>query len=282
MKTNNILVLLTVALALLPAVNAQVTIESFDLSPQTVSPGEELNLHLSVENVGDENLKNVIVTLDLATQPFIPVGSSNEKVIGEIDDHDSEKINFRLRALPDAEPSLYKIPITLTHGDVSKTSLIGVEVKAVPSLDIIMDESEVLKVHDNGKVTIKFVNDGLTQIKFLKVTLVESPLYQIISPGSIYIGEVDVGDFQTEEFTIVANIDDPILTLNLEYRDANNNQFSSTKLVPLQVYSEEEAQQLGLNQNKSSKSFLLIAVVIVLAGFIIYRRIKRKRKQHEI
>lgn len=281
-SVKSILVLLVILAALLPIANAQVAVKSFELNPQTVSPGDELSLYISVENVGDDDLENVMVSLDLTQVPFAPVESSNEKVIDKINDHDSERANFRLRALPDAEPALYKIPVVLSHDDVSKTSVIGVEVKAAPSLDLILDESELVKVNDQGKVTIKFVNNGLTQVKFLKATLAPSPLYKIISPDTMYIGDVDVGDFQTEDFTIIANIDDPILTFNLEYRDANNNEFTSSQLVPLKVYTEEEAKQLGLVQNKSSSSLLIIALIAIIAGFFIYRRIRRKRRQHEI
>ena len=57
-------------------------------------------------------------------------------------------------------------------------------------------------MNDKGTVTLKFVNSGLTQIKFLKVTLQDGLSYEILSPKSLYIGEVDIDDFEISKFSI--------------------------------------------------------------------------------
>src|SRR3989338_7216093 len=220
-----LLTMLLLAMMVIPQVSAQVAISSFTVNPRTVAPGGETSIDLTLENVGDLDIENVIVTLDLSNVPFVPVGSSNEKIIEEIDDGDQERVTFRVKALSTAEPSTYKIPVMVSYDGASKTSLISVEVTAEAHLDLLLDKSELVKVNDNGKVTLKFVNDGLSQIKNLKVTLQDSLLYQINSPSTVFIGEVDVGDFETEEFIIIAQSEDPILAVDLEYRDAANNFF---------------------------------------------------------
>ena len=268
--------LLLLALLVFPMVNAQVAVSSFTLHPQTILPGSETNIEVTLENVGDEDIKNILVTLDLSNLPFVPVSASNEKIIEEINDGRQEEVTFRLKALSIAEPSIYQIPVVLSYEGVSRTSLISIEVVANAHLDLLLEKSELVKVKDNGKVTLKFVNDGLAQVKNLKVTLKESPLYQITSPSTLYIGEVDVGDFETEEFSLIPQTEDPILTVELEYRDAANNLFRESKLIKISVYTEEEAKQLGLV--KSNSLILPIVVVLfVIAGIIIYRR-RKKRK----
>src|SRR3989344_4950611 len=268
--------ILLVAMMVILLVNAQVAVSSFTLHPQKVLPGSETSIDLTLENVGDVDIENVVVTLDLSTVPFVPVGSSNEKIIEEIDDGDQERVTFRVKALSTAEPSTYKIPVMVSYDGASKTSLISLEVTATAHLDLLLEKSELVKVNDNGKVTLKFVNDGLAQVKNLKVTLQDSLLYQINSPSTVFIGEVDVGDFETEEFIIIAQSEDPILAVDLEYRDAANNFFRESKLIKIPVYTAEEAKQLGLVKG-NSLVWPIVGVVVLLAAIVIYRRRKKKK-----
>src|SRR3989344_1521724 len=268
--------ILLLAVMIIPMVSAQVAVSSFKLSPQKVLPGSETSIELALENVADEDIENIIITLDLSQVPFVPVGSSNEKIIDEINDHDEERVDFRIKALSTAEPSIYKIPVVISYAGASKTSIISVEVTANAHLDLLLEKSELVKVNDNGKVTLKFVNDGLAQIKNLKITLHESSLYEVTSPSTLYIGDVDIGDFETEEFSIIAKAEDPILAIDLEYRDAANTLFTESKLIKIPVYSQEEAKELGLVQG-NSLLWPIVIVVLLIVAFFIYRRRKKKK-----
>ena len=116
-------------------------------------------------------------------------------------------------------------------------------------------------------------------IKNLKIQLRESPAYRMTSPGTLYVGEVDIGDFETEEFTLVAIREDPTIILDVEYRDSTNTLYTEAKLFTLPVYSKEEAEQLGLVE-KNSLMLPAIGIIIVLGVVLIYRR--RKRKNHAL
>lgn len=200
------LTIILLTLILIPLVNAQIAIKSFASSPDKVAPGDQAQLTIILENVGDENIKNILVQLDLSQVPFAPLSSSTEQVIDEIDNDDQRVIHFDLVALPSADSQIYKIPVKISYDNVSKDSLISLEVSANPKVDLILDSTDIVKVNDQGKVTLKFINNGLTQIKFLKVDLQSSPAYDIISPYSVHIGSVDVDDFQTADYTIIPRI----------------------------------------------------------------------------
>ncbi len=269
------LIVFLIFLLTLQIVSAQVTIESFFANPDKVLPGGTLKLRITLENVGEEKIKNIIVKLDLSQIPFAPLSSSTEQVIDEIRKDDRESVNFALVALPNAESQIYKVPVEIIYNETKKTSLISLEVNAKANLDLILDTTDIIKVNDLGKVSLKFVNKGLAQIKFLKVTLQEDPGYEILSASSIYIGEVDVDDFESEEFTIIPKTKNPQLKFNLEYRDINNNEFTENKAVSLNVYTEEEARQLGLTNSNINWIFLAL-IVLVLVLFFVHRR----RKKH--
>jgi len=277
--TTKIAVLFILAAFFFPLASAQVAIDSFIVSPEKVIPGNEAVIEITIENVGSDDIKNVLAVLDLKGLPFVPIESSNEKVIRKIYDRDDEIIFFKIRILPMAEPAVYTIPVTISYDDVSKISLISIEVAASAHLDVLLQKSEIVKVNDQGKVTIKMVNDGLTSIKNLKIQLRESPAYRMTSPGTLYVGEVDIGDFETEEFTLVAIREDPTIILDVEYRDSTNTLYTEAKLFTLPVYSKEEAEQLGLVE-KNSLMLPAIGIIIVLGVVLIYRR--RKRKNHAL
>src|SRR3989344_2603544 len=168
------LMLLALVLLAIPLVSAQVAVQSFSASPEKVLPGDHVELKITLENVGNDDVRDVLVALDLSQVPFAPLRSSSEKIIDRIRDGDEETVLFELVALPDASSQIYKIPVRISYNETSKSSLISLEVSAEAKLDVIMDDSEIIKVNDQGAVTLKFINNGLTQIKFLKVTLQDS------------------------------------------------------------------------------------------------------------
>ena len=270
------LILFMLVLLVLPIVSAQIAIQSFSADPEKVSPGNQVELSVTLENVGNDDIYDVLVSLDLSQVPFAPLRSSSEKIIDRIRDDDEETVRFDLVVLPDASPQIYKILIKISYNDTIKTSLISLEVTAIAKLDLILEESELVKVNDKGTVTLKFVNSGLTQIKFLKVTLQDGLSYEILSPKSLYIGEVDIDDFETEEFLIISKIKNPRLAINLEYTDSNNNEFKETKYLDLNVYSLEEAKQLGLIKTNFTGIWITFIMLVVLV-IILYRIFRRKK-----
>ncbi len=262
---------------LLPLAAAQIGVESITTNPETVSPGEEIELVLNLKNMGDDDMENVAVSLNLVNVPFAPLGSASEKVIRKISDGDRKSVTFTLLAAPDAEPRVYKIPLVISSGVNSQTSLVSIEISASAKLDVLLEQMNVVTVGSQGKVFLQFVNNGLAQVRLLKVTLRESPAYEILSPRSVYIGEVDVADFETAEFTIIPTTGDPILALALEYQDARNQQLSEVKLLKLDVYSEEEAATLGLQQDSSGRTITFISVLAgIILIFILRKMWKRK------
>ncbi|MBI1968539.1 hypothetical protein HYS49_01375 [Candidatus Woesearchaeota archaeon] len=269
--------LLALLAMMLPAVTAQIAIGSFAATPKTMLPGNAAVLTLTVENGGDEDIENVAVALDLTQVPFAPVDSSTEKIIAEIDEDGRETLSFTIKALPDAKPGTYKIPVTISHDGTSKTSLLGIEVKAPARLEAFLEKSELLMVQESGEVTIKIVNSGLSPVTFLKVTLLESPAYDILSPAQRYIGDVDIGDFETEEFMLLAKAEDPILALELEYRNAQNQRFTASALLEVPVYSAEEAQRLGLVK-KNALLPVIVSIIMLVGAVLVYKKLRKMKK----
>ena len=265
---------------LIPVVQAQIAIEYVSSQPQKVLPGGEVVLNIEILNVGSARVNNILVSLDLTQLPFVPVDSSTEKIIERIRDDDSKVVSFRLRALPTATPEIYKIPVTLSYEGLKQTSLLSQEIAASAQLEVLLDNSDLVSIGTLGKVNLKFVNNGLIPITFLTATLRESPAYEIVSAKSVYIGDVGIADFETEEFRLISKMKNPILVIDLQYRDQTNKEYSATALVPLNVYTQAEAEQLGLLKSTNPLWIIIVLIIVALLAFYLLKRRHKKKDDH--
>ena len=270
------LMLLFMLLLVTNLVSAQIGVQEVFSQPNKVAPGEKLTIRIMLENFGEDEVSNVAVKLDLTDLPFAPVGSSTEQVTGKIEEDERKQLVFNLIALPEAEPRIYKIPLKITYNNTVKESLISINVESKPELDLVLESSELVKVNDNGKIILKLINLGLSDIKSLRLTLIQVQGYEILSSNTVYISDIDVEDFETAEFTLIARERNPRLLFNINYKDVNNNEYAENKELALNVYTVEEAKQLGLVQNNIFLSILIPIITIVIIYFI-YRKL-RKRK----
>lgn len=273
MKTQ--LFILFFLLTLLSTVSAQIAIDSF--SADSVQPGEELELKMTLENVGDEDIQNILVSIDLTDLPFAPRESSSEQIIEEIEEDEQESLSFQLQALSTAQANIYNIPVTISYENTTKDSVVSIEVYTEASIEVLVENQEILMQNEQGKVTVKIINTGLTQIQFVQLSLKESSDYEILSSSTAYIGDIDSADFETEDFTIIPLKKNTELEIEVEYRDAKNEIFTENQEIALTIYTEEQAQELGLTEPSHSLTWTLILFAVVIIIIVLWRR-KRKKK----
>jgi len=253
--------------------------------PSQIVPGKDARLKIKLQNLADSPIKNIKVKLDLAGIPFVPVGITNEKEIIKLNSKEKYLLNFNLTAESGAESNIYKVPVLIGYSDqlgtkYTKNNTIGLIIGEEPKLSVVIDSSEVYTKGDTGDVVIKFVNKGLTDLKFLDVKLGECSDYKLISVDNVYVGNIDSDDYETVDFklhiqTSKLKVSLPLL---LEYRDANNNEYKEEISLTLDLYSKSEAKKLGLK--KGSKGIgIFIVITIVIIGLFVYRRWKKRKRQ---
>lgn len=268
--------------------DATLSIEEIKVEPEVVSPGESFKANIKVKNLADSFLKDITVKLDLSstTLPFSPLQSATEKRIKQLGAGLVSDVSYDLIAEPDAESGVYKIPISMTFSDnlgnsYTKSDLLGVIIGTVPEISYYVESTTVNTRGSGGKVSIKFVNKGLGNIKFLNVVLKQSDSYTILSPEEVYIGNIDSDDYETAEFDIFVkskSVKELILPLEVTYKDANNRDYSETAEVTLKLYGESEAVSLGIKE-KNSTVGIVISILVVVIGVIVYIMVRRARKK---
>lgn len=279
---KKIILLLLAMLFTSSAYANSITISSVTSRPSTIEPGGRIDISVSLDNQGDRDIMDISVSLDLSSSnlPFIPIGSAAKKVIKEIEEDESGRIEFTLMSSPDAKPDTYKIPIIVSYknGDetVEEKSVIGLIIEAVPLLEAAVEESEIFKVGQAGEVTVRFVNKGLGDVKFLSAELEKSADYNILSVNTIYVGNIEPDDFETASFKLVFKRRVGQLPLRVEYKDNKNKLFEQTFNLNFPIYSEQEAIELGLESKSRAGIYIGIAAAVIL--FFLYRRYRKKKR----
>lgn len=281
---NCILIILGMILLINLQFAYAITIDSVYSSPDEVIPGQNIDISLNIENTLEDDVKDIDIILDLSKFPFAPSDSGSEKNIQGLDEGEDELIKFKLICLPEAISGIYKIPVKLNYKiekgnqttSYSKEILISIKVGSKPELKVFLESSDILIKKQKGVITLKVINSGLTDIKFLYASL--EPLVGIsaLSEKSQYIGDLDSNDFDSVEYSLQIN-DVASSTLNLpitlKYKDSTNKEYSETQYVQLKTYSKDEASKLGLI--KKQKNFLLILGAFLLLIILLRKKLKK-------
>jgi len=285
MLVATFLLILSAAQISMPGADA-LTISSVDVSPEQIIPGGTAEITLNLENNFDRTLSDIEVYLDFSSEkvPIAPYGSGAEMSIEEIKSDKSKTLIFSVIALSDAKPGVYKIPVMIKYTDngteVKKSSLISLSINSNPMLYITAEDSILIKGQGNT-LSIKIVNNGLSDVKLLTIKLNEVIGINMLSQSEVYIGELSSDNFDSAEFKIFVSENAPGLLnmpVELRYRDAANNELKETKNLEINAYSKEEAISLGLIKRNNSLGIAITIAVLVIA-FIIYGRIRKKRRQ---
>ena len=262
------------------------TLRSVSTSPNEIEPGKTVDVLIGLKNDGDNDLTDVSISLDLTNVPFAPSDSSSEIGFDEILSGKTKEASFNLIALNNANSGIYKIPVNIKYTEdvtdaqqKTKTGLISVTINSKPIIDVQTTDS-LLITGQEGKINVKVVNKGLSDIKFLEVELGSSTYYSLTSSNKVYIGDLDSNDFDTAEFNVffktgsTTNLNIPV---KITYKDIFNKEFTEDFSVPVKVYSQKDAISLELIKKSNTTTYVVIIVILIIV-YIIYRRIKKRRK----
>ena len=264
-----------------------VSLERFSTTPDSTAPGEKLILRMDLKNYATSLIKNIKIAMNLDNvgtdvMPFSPIGSTNEKVFSILQPQQTLPVEFNLLVDPDAASKIYKVPVTITYSDnlnknYSKRVTITLMIGDEPDTSVYIDTTNIYSAGANGDVTVKIVNKGVTDIKFLNINLAKQEGYKVLSPTNVYIGNIDSDDYETVDFKIAVDADAKekvILPLLMEFKDANNRNYKKTINLDLPLYTSSEAKALGLVQGGGGMIFvvLIIVVVVLFIGYRIWRR----------
>ena len=257
---------------------ATLNIKNVKTDPLMIAPGEKSKLLVTVENMADSSMKDITITLNLDNLDIAPSGEIPQQKLRRINAGAISDIIFNIVALPTAEAGIYKVPISISYTDelgkaYSESSIISIEVGAKPDFYVLADSTTINTAQKTGTVSVRIVNRGIANLRYVDVELLESKDYKILSPSKFYIGEVSSDDYETADFKISAATNkDFVLPLKISYKDASNNVYSEQIDVSFKMLSSSEAGGKG-------SSWFVPVLLLVIAGYVGYRFYKKRKKK---
>lgn len=243
----------------------------------TLYPGEESSLRISLYNEFDYDIEEISFVLDFTNTPFTTIGSS-EKSLDEIKDDESGIVSFIIKASNSAKPGDYNVPYTLTYKNltVPKKGTIGILVGGKTELEFLPSVENPV-IGEKGKLSLNIINKGSGDARFVTVKI--SPEgYTLLSDKEIYIGTIPSDESETADFDVVFDREKIKLNAEVEYTDLENKKSTESISLPITVYSKEKALELGLITKSNTKLYIILIIGILIIWFI-WRKIKKKRKQ---
>ena len=244
--------------------------------------GGQTNLNIELKNDLNEDVEDVSFNLVLANMPFISIGSS-EKSFDEFKEDKTKSFTINIKSSQNIQPGDYNIPYSLSYADkdgklFQKTGSIGIIVKAKTELDFAV-ETENSVIGEKGKISLKIINDGFGDIKFVNVKITPKG-FSIIGSNSDYIGTVSSDDFEIASFDIVFNDKNSVLDAIVEYKDFDNKDQIQNIQIPIKVYTKKEAIDLGIIE-KNNTFFYAIGIILVIILFIFYRVLRKRSRKNK-
>jgi hypothetical protein len=242
--------------------SAQLVITSYASTVDPLQPGEQFQLGVTVQNMGNTSAKNVTMiigggssgTSSGTPQPggvsggsgeftnFAPVGSSNIQSLGDIPAGGGLQVLQNLVVNVSTNPGAYPMKITFSYVNakgevVNDDQVITLLVYSLPNLDVsFYSPPQPFFMGQPGALPIQIVNLGKRSMVLgnMKIEAKDGT----IDPASTLVGSLDPGGYFTFDSTLIPDVTGPMeLTVTIEYTDDFNQPRTITR--PLNVTVEE-------------------------------------------
>lgn len=248
-------------------------------STDSLKPGSEGVITATIENDLPYDIKRVSMAINLQNTPFTSVGTTVDTV-SEIEEDKKKSFGFRIKASPSTKPGNYQIPFTINYYD-NKDSLqtlvgaFGVSVIAEPELSYSISQENPV-IGSKGRVTLKIINQGLADAKFVSVKV--SPVgFTLLSESHQYLGTINSDDFETASFDIILNKPTASLNAIIEYTDFENKKQLKNVVIPMTSYTPEKALELGIIKRDYTLYYIILALFFILV-FFVWRALRKRRR----
>lgn len=273
-------------------------IEIVGASETDAAPGQDLELDLTVRNIGSSIAKDVLIGLEedrtvttsgvVVEREFSSLGASFT-FLDSIAPGKEKIARISLVINPEAEQKTYMIPIKLKYKDANLTSYtqtayIGLKVGQEPELDAVISEvAPVAFPGGTSQITIDLFNVGIGTAKYVVAELDTEA--GKISQEKTFIGTLEADDFDSfkTSISIKPNLKPDQMVpakLTLKYKNQFGEERTTEKELMLRIGSAEEAQGANLGLAVLGIIGLLLQLLgLFVAARWAYRKIfKRGQK----
>jgi hypothetical protein len=230
--------------------------------PDTVNPGDEIPVSLTVRNSGETLADDVTIRIDNVSSMIAPKNTALYH-IGEVKGNDEKTVELVLLSDKKTEPGLIRIPVTLQYiwldgTPYTESSSIDVIMKGKAELGFVSVDTSPRRVTANQPfdITIRIENTGTGEAKQVSAT-VDLPM---TGTKQSFIGKIKPGNDAPAIFSLdgaAGGTYDYMTTIT--YTD-DLGTHTLSKPMSLRVVPEDY-----------TGTILLLVIIILIGGFLAYR-----------
>ncbi|HEY3362967.1 MAG TPA: COG1361 S-layer family protein [Methanosarcina sp.] len=221
--------------------SAAVQVNVTNQNPDTARPGEPVELTLSVQNIGNADLKNIKVAVN-PEYPFSKLsGEDLEKSIAYLnarqDTDESGVLKFKLMTDANASEGTYNFDVATTYttgsGSDEKTytttQTIQVQVQGKEYAQVVTISKSDIDIAKEEPLEFIVTNTGTSPLKNLVFSWTDPKgvVLPVYSDNTKHIKQLDAGQSVKVDYTVMADVSATpglyTLGVNLSYEDSNSN-----------------------------------------------------------
>ncbi len=246
-------------------------------NPDAARPGEPVELTVSVQNVGSNNLKDIAVTVN-PEYPFSKVsGETLEKEVSYLnarqDDNDAAVLKFKLMTDSNASEGTYDIDITTiakkdgsSSNTITTTKTIQLEVRGKEYAQIVTINKANIDIAREEPLEFIITNTGNSPLKNMVVSWKDPKgvILPVYSDNTKYIKYLETGQSVTVAYLVMADVNaNPglyTLDINLSFEDYESNTKNIQTTAGLFVGGETDFD-VSFSENDAGEISLSVANV---------------------
>jgi len=244
-----------------------VVISNTEQSPIKIFAGETLTQNFNLTNVGNEEAKMVLLSLDIS-YPFLIMGSSSNFFIGDLEPEESRSVSVGILVDKDAN-GLYYVGFTITYEDddgesYTESGTLGFQIFGKPQIDVRevvvgQSPSEIFAGETFTKI-FDVTNTGNDEVKMVQLSLDMSyPFAVMESSSNFFIGDLGPGESRPVSVEILVDENaggEYYIEFTITYKDDHGESYTESGAIFIEVFVKPQidVREVVVGQS-SSKIF---------------------------
>ena len=269
------------------AATPQLMVDQYSYGGSSVVAGKEFSLNIGFFNTSVKTLSNIKVTLASDDGTFVPVNSSNSFFIESVEGGGHFTQTMRLTAKPSAEQKTTPVRVTMSYEDGDGGAYTADDTISIPVMQPMrLSVDEIIPpggcyVGAPGSCTLQFYNLGKTTLNNLMINAEGN--FDVMESNSYYAGNMEGGRSDSYTFVFIPREVGPMEgRVVFTYEDLDGMQITYEvpfvfQIMEMPVYEDMYPPEVPVNNSPLRLILICAAVVIVVAGIIVWRKIRKAR-----